>query len=661
MSATPTAPRDPFARPRRKGEQTAERILDAAEDLFAGRGYAGTTMRDVSKAVGLRPPSLYNHFASKEALYAAVLERGISPALAALSEAVESGARDLQQDPDRLVEKMMAQLALRPKLPRLIQHEALCGGEHLSPMLREWIKPIFARADEMVEAGPAASRWGHDRLPLLVISMYNIVVGYFTIAPLYKELNGADLLTREMLEKQTRFFSELVMTLFGSPGAVQDRSDATIRNQPSGRRRERSALIPAHVKRSPLMDPDVDYRAADSWDHTMSARMKWLRDNEPVYWSEKSQLWVISKFEDVSYVSKNNEIFCSGFGVRPGNPVKLGLIDEDEPRHTQIRRLINRGFAPRMVKKLEEVFRQITTETIDKIAKKGECDFVDDIAVPLPLTLIAEMIGIRKEDRERFHHWSDTMIAADGNLDDPEIMAQASQSFMEYSAYVTKIIEDRRANPRDDLVSILVGAKDQGLLKNFEGTHSPSRSDDEEYVKLANDELIKLLVVLLVAGNETTRNGISGSMQLLIELPDARRRLIDEPALIPVAVEEMLRLVSPVQSFSRTATRDTELRGKKIRKGQSVFMLYPSANRDADEFEDPDTFVIDRNPHHLAFGIGNHFCMGANLARMELCVAIEELLRRLPDMEYSAGGPELVGSPLVRSCKHMYVKFTPEG
>jgi cytochrome P450 len=180
-------------------------------------------------------------------------------------------------------------------------------------------------------------------------------------------------------------------------------------------------------------------------------------------------------------------------------------------------------------------------------------------------------------------------------------------------------------------------------------------------VKLANDELIKLLVVLLVAGNETTRNGISGSMQLLIELPDVRRQLIDEPALIPVAVEEMLRLVSPVHSFSRTATRDTELRGKKIREGQIVFMLYPSANRDADEFEDPDTFKIDRNPHHLAFGIGNHFCMGANLARMELRVAIEELLRRLPDMEYSAGGPEFVGSPLVRSCKHMYVNFTPEG
>jgi cytochrome P450 family 142 subfamily A polypeptide 1 len=313
-----------------------------------------------------------------------------------------------------------------------------------------------------------------------------------------------------------------------------------------------------------------------------------------------------------------------------------------------------------MVKKLEEVFLDLTTDAIDVIAKEGECDVVVDIAVPLPLLLIAEMIGIRKRDRERFHYWSDAMMAAEGNLDNPEIVQKASQSFMEYSTYVTEIIEDRRANPRDDLVSTLVGAKDQGLLKTFEGTHSPHRDSDAEYVKLANDELIKILVVLLVAGNETTRNGISGSIELLIEHPDVRQQLIDDPSKIPAAVEEMLRLVSPVHSFGRTATRDSELRGKKIEKGQIVYMLYPSANRDADEFEDPDTFKIDRNPHHLAFGLGNHFCMGANLARMELRVAIGEVLRRLPDMEYTAGGPEFVGSPLVRTCKHMYVRFTPE-
>jgi cytochrome P450 family 142 subfamily A polypeptide 1 len=411
--------------------------------------------------------------------------------------------------------------------------------------------------------------------------------------------------------------------------------------------------------RVPVLDASsFDFLAANGWDAHMHERMRWLRQNDPVHWSEKNQLWIISKFADVAYVSRNNRIFCSGHGVRPGNPAKIGLIDEDEPRHTQLRSLINKGFTPRMVRNLEAPLLEVVTEAIDHVARNGECDFVDDIAVPIPLLVIADMIGIRKEDRQRFHNWSDGMIAADGNFDNPEIVEKAHKAFLEYSAYVNEIIEDRRKNPRDDFVSILTGAKDGGVLQDFGRAIGAGIS--EEHHALANDELIMLLVILLVAGNETTRNAISGGMQLLIENPGERQKLIDDPSLIPSAVEEMLRLVSPVQSFSRTVTQDTELRGRSIKKDQQVLMLYPSANRDENVFEDADTFRAERNPQHLAFGVGNHFCLGANLARMEMRVAFRELLRRLPDMEYSEGGPVLKPSALVRSCVHMRVRFTPE-
>jgi len=405
------------------------------------------------------------------------------------------------------------------------------------------------------------------------------------------------------------------------------------------------------------MEIDVAYLASENWDAHMTERLRWLRENDPIHWSEKDDLWLVTKFEDVVHVSKHQDLFSSALGVRPSNPVKIGLIDEAEPRHTELRNLINRGFTPRMVKKLETAFRTIVTESIDVVAARGECDFVREIAVPLPLKLIAEMIGIHRHDFDRFHHWSDAMIAADGTRD-PAVIGRAGLAFMEYSQYVTGIIEDRRQNPRDDLVSILTGAKDGGILGRFELNSLEGFS--EEHLSLANDELIMMCVILLVAGNETTRNGISGGMQLLIENPGERQKLIDDPALIPPAVEEMVRLVSPVHAFSRTVMRDVELRGQQIREGQRVLLLYPSANRDADVFAQPDSFRVERNPTHLGFGIGTHFCLGANLARMEMRVAFAELLRRIPDMRYAAGGPVILPSALVRSCVEMKVRFTPE-
>jgi cytochrome P450 family 142 subfamily A polypeptide 1 len=392
---------------------------------------------------------------------------------------------------------------------------------------------------------------------------------------------------------------------------------------------------------------DVDFAKAESFDEQMPERTRWLRENDPVFWSEKTGCFIITRFADVVHVSKNSDIFCSGEGVLPGRiDAKIGMIDEDEPRHGEMRSLINRGFTPRMVKKWEEVFQAITDECLDAISQRGECDFVEDIAVPLPLILIAEMIGIRKEDRDRFHRWSDAMIASQGNLDKPEVLAASGKAAVEYITYVNEVIDSRRKEPKDDLISILVRAKDDGVLRKLErGSMESIIEDTTDERAMSNDELIKMCILLMVAGNETTRNGLSGGMQLLIENPEARQRLIDDPSLIPDAIEEMLRLVSP---------------GVKIAKGQKVLMIYGSANRDAEQFENPEVFDIDRKPQHVAFGIGNHFCLGANLARMELRVAFTELLRRFPDMQYSRGGPEMGLSALVRSVKHLYVTYSPE-
>jgi cytochrome P450 family 142 subfamily A polypeptide 1 len=407
------------------------------------------------------------------------------------------------------------------------------------------------------------------------------------------------------------------------------------------------------------MTVDVDYAQSASWDDEMPARLLWLRENDPVHWSEKTGHWLISRFDDVSYVSKHPKLFCSGQGVRPNIPVRQSLIDEDDPRHTQLRTLINKGFTPRMVNKLEPVFQKIVDETLDEIADRGVCDFVRDVAVPLPLLLIADMLGIEREDRESFHQWSDAMMAGDGNFDDPEIMQKAGEAFVAYSTYITAVIEDRRVNPRDDLVSILVGAQDSGVLERFDNDE-PLVEGGEAQVELANDELIMLLVLLLAAGNETTRNALSGGMQLLIENPGERQKLIDDPSLIPDAVDEMLRLTTPVHSFARTVTEETELGGRNLAKGDRVLMLYPSANRDAQVFDAPDEFRIARKSNHLAFGVGAHFCLGSNLARMEMRVAFTELLRRLPNMHYASDGPVIVPNALVRNCARMEVRYTPE-
>ena len=267
---------------------------------------------------------------------------------------------------------------------------------------------------------------------------------------------------------------------------------------------------------------DVDYLSAAAWDEFAHDRMRRLRKDAPIYWAPQNELWVVSKYDDIVEISRDPELFCSSQGIRPGIPVRQALIDEDDPKHCQLRRTINRGFTPRMVKLLEEKFETITREAIDSVASVGHCDFVASIAVPLPAILIAEMIGIPKLDHHRFHEWSDAMMRADGHYDDAEIMGRAGKAALEYSIYIKDVIEQRRAVPCEDLISALVAADDAGILgkldlESIEGSGEIA----EDALELAADELVMVLVTLMVAGNETTRNALSGSVELLIRrLPD---------------------------------------------------------------------------------------------------------------------------------------------
>lgn len=373
-----------------------------------------------------------------------------------------------------------------------------------------------------------------------------------------------------------------------------------------------------------------------------------LREEDPCCWDPTNEAWVVSRYADVVHVSKNPKIFSSASGVMVDIDNDIGMITMDDPRHAQVRRLINRGFTPRMVRLLEDRIRDLANGCIDPIAHLRGCDFTQAIAVPLPLLVIAELIGIHPEDRDRFAHWSDTMILAAGQTANTEILDKAAGAYVEYNEYLQSILEERRREPREDLASILVRAYGDGTLAGDEN--------------ITRDELQMFMTLLLVAGNETTRNAISGGMVAFGKFPEEWQKLRENPDLIDSAIEEILRFVTPVAAFRRTATQDTELHGRAIKKGQKVVMLYQAANRDPAVFDDPESFRIDRSPNdHLAFGIGVHFCLGANLARLEIRVVLQELLRRLPDIHVEPGQePVRALSPLVAAIDHLPVVYTPE-
>jgi len=341
----------------------------------------------------------------------------------------------------------------------------------------------------------------------------------------------------------------------------------------------------------------------------------WMRRNQPVYRDEPSGVWGVTRYHDVKSVATTPALFSNAGGIRPDQPAMPYMIDMDNPDHRRRRRLVGEGFLPKAVAARRPAIGEICDYLIDLVRARGECDFVRDLAAPLPLFVIGDMLGVAPGDRPDLLRWSDDMVRALGSPD-PDALSRAVTAFSEYTAYIAnRIAERRRDEDESDLIGILANAELDGD-------------------RLADDSITMESLLILIGGDETTRHVLSGGMEALFAHPDQYARLRDDLDLLPVALDEMLRWVSPIKNMARTATADTTIGDTAIRAGDTLLLLYPSANRDEDVFDDPDEFDITRAPNeHVAFGFGAHFCLGSLLARLELKEMFSRLLTRLPDLE----------------------------
>jgi cholest-4-en-3-one 26-monooxygenase len=376
-----------------------------------------------------------------------------------------------------------------------------------------------------------------------------------------------------------------------------------------------------------------------------------LRQTDPVHWQPEADgpgFWVVTKYDDCVSVNRDWERFSSyRRGTMPFEmsddeieQQKLMMVNMDPPLHTRYRRLVNKGFTPRMVRDLEANIHATADSIIDQIIEKGEADFVTDLSAELPLQVIAELLGVPHEDRHKMFDWSNRMV---GN-EDPEYGLTAEDAMMaamELYGFSTELYGKKRIDPHADLMSVLTTV-------------------DVEGEQLSDMELELFFLLLTVAGNETTRNLMSGAMNAFFQFPDQWQLLQADRTLLASAVEEMLRFVTPVMNFRRTATCDLELSGTSIKENDKIVFFHASANRDETIFNNPDVLDITRQPNpHIAFGGGGpHFCLGANLARMEIRVMFEHLLDRIPDIHQN-GPMQRLQSQFINGVKHLPVAFTP--
>jgi len=369
----------------------------------------------------------------------------------------------------------------------------------------------------------------------------------------------------------------------------------------------------------------------------------WMREHAPVYFDDHTGLWGIASYAAVLAAEKDAETFSNAAGSRPVNgPIPM-MIDMDDPEHWKRRKLVNKGFTPRRIRESEEEIRKACDEIIDAVCERGECDFVTDIAAPLPMMLIGDMLGVAPEDRLDLLRWSDDMVSALSGSATEEQLLRSVQAMEGYTAFCTHAVAERRAKPTDDLMSVLVHAEVDGD-------------------RLSPDDVLHESLLILVGGDETTRHVISGGMEQLLLHPEQRKLLVEHPEKVVIAVEEMLRWVSPIKSMCRTVTRDIDFMGQSMTAGQQCLLLFESANFDAAKFPDPSRFDVERQPNeHVAFGFGSHYCLGQALARLELKVMFEQLLARMPDIDLAADPATLPRrlANFITGLESMPVTFSP--
>jgi cholest-4-en-3-one 26-monooxygenase len=368
----------------------------------------------------------------------------------------------------------------------------------------------------------------------------------------------------------------------------------------------------------------------------------WMRQQAPVYWDDSSEVWGIAGYHDLLAIEKDPVTFSSRRAPRPhGDPLPM-MIAMDDPDHHRRRSLVSRGFTPRRIADHEAKVRRLCRVILDQVCERGKCDVVWDVAAPLPLLLIADLLGFEADAQDDLLRWSDELLRATTLDPEPEVARAALEAMLGFREYQLRVIAQRRSEPRDDLISTLCQATVEG-----------ERLDDES--------IVQETLLILIGGDETTRHVISGGLLALLDQPDQLERLRGRPEGLPAGVEELLRWVSPVKNMARTVTRDVVVHGQELHQGDQLILFYPSANRDESVFADPQVLDVGRDPNpHLAFGFGPHFCMGAALARLELRVMFGEVLRRLPDLELADATPlPYRASNFVSGLESLPVRFTP--